>query len=102
MKLLLSTPSLVHAAHCRNLLQAAGIRADLRNTWLAGAMGDIPLRESAPQVWLIDDEMEAQAWAVLRAADNPVAGPGWQCASCAERHEAQFDSCWQCGAPRQP
>jgi hypothetical protein len=102
MKLLLSTPSLVHAAHCQNLLEAAGIRAELRNTWLAGAMGDIPLRESAPQVWLIDDEMESQAWAVLRAAANPEPGPRWQCLSCGEWHEAQFNSCWQCGAPRQP
>jgi hypothetical protein len=24
----------------------------------------------------------------------------WQCPSCAERHEDQFDTCWKCGASR--
>ncbi|MGY8523921.1 putative signal transducing protein [Paracidovorax citrulli] len=100
MKLLLSTQSLVHAAHCRNVLLAAGIRAQLRNTWLSGASGDIPLQESAPQVWLIDDECEERAWAVLHAAANPPAGPSWTCAGCGERHEAQFGACWRCGRAR--
>ncbi|WP_432257761.1 putative signal transducing protein [Cupriavidus sp. TMH.W2] len=100
MKLLLSATSLVHAAHCRNVLRAAGIRAELRNTWLAGAAGEIPFRESAPQVWLVDDEMEAQAWAVLNAAANPAPGPSWQCRHCLEWHEAQFGACWRCGAAR--
>lgn len=98
MKKLLSTPSLVHAAHCRNVLEAAGIRAELRNVWLAGASGDIPFQESAPQVWLVDEAMEAEAQAVLAAASNPPAGPRWQCADCGEWHDAQFGSCWQCGS----
>ncbi|MDK3022540.1 DUF2007 domain-containing protein [Cupriavidus taiwanensis] len=100
MKLLLSATSLVHATHCQNVLRAAGIRAELRNTWLAGATGEIPFRESAPQVWLVDDEMEAQAWAVLNAAANPVPGPSWQCRHCGEWHESQFGACWRCGAAR--
>jgi hypothetical protein len=100
MKKLLSTPSLVHAAHCRNVLEAAGIRAELRNVWLAGASGDIPFQESAPQVWLVDETMEAEARAVLAAAANPPAGPRWQCADCGEWHDAQFGSCWQCGSHR--
>ncbi len=100
MKLLISTPSLVHAAHCRNLLEAAGIRAELRNTYLSGATGDIPFRESAPQVWIVDDGQEAEAWTVLKAADNPAPGPRWQCRHCHEWHEAQFAACWRCGAAK--
>lgn len=100
MKLLLSTSSLVHAAHCRNLLQAAGIRAQLRNTWLAGATGDIPFQESAPQVWLLDEQREDEAWAVLHAAAHPPAGPRWHCAQCGEWHEPQFAACWRCGGGR--
>ncbi|WP_423197931.1 MULTISPECIES: putative signal transducing protein [unclassified Cupriavidus] len=97
MKLLLKTSSLVHAAHCRNVLRAAGFRAELRNTWLAGAAGDIPFQESAPQVWIADDANEAEAWAVLNAAANPPPGPRWQCSHCDEWHEAQFAACWRCG-----
>jgi len=66
MKLLLSTPSLVHAAHCQNVLLAAGIRAELRNTWLFGAIGEIPFRESAPQVWLVDDDASIR-WVLEKA-----------------------------------
>ncbi|MGT2492048.1 putative signal transducing protein [Cupriavidus basilensis] len=103
MKLLPSTPSSsVHAAHCQNLLEAAGIRAEMRNTWLAGAMGDIPFRESAPQVWLIDDDMETRALGGTARGANSEPGPRWQCLSCGNGNEAQFNSCWQCGAPRQP
>lgn len=97
MKLLLRTPSLVHAAHCENVLRAAGIRAEVRNTWLAGAAGDIPLNESAPQVWIVNDGDEADAWAALKAAANPSPGPRWQCRQCGEWHEAQFAACWHCG-----
>ncbi|KAF7961725.1 hypothetical protein AWV80_30105 [Cupriavidus sp. UYMU48A] len=100
MKLLLSANSLVHAAHCRNVLRAAGIRAELRNTWLAGAIGEIPFRESAPQVWILDDHMEAQAWAALKAAAEPPPGPYWQCRHCQEWHEPQFGACWRCGTAR--
>ncbi|MGO4277517.1 MULTISPECIES: putative signal transducing protein [Cupriavidus] len=101
MKLLLRSTSLVHAAHCENVLRAAGIRAEVRNTWLGGAAGDIPFQESAPQVWILDDAAEADAWAVLNAAANPPPGPRWQCTGCAEWHEAQFASCWRCGAHRE-
>jgi len=101
MKLLLSTASLIHAAHCRNLLAAAGVRAEVRNIWLGGATGDIPFQESAPQVWLLDTDKEAEARAVLEAAARPTPGPRWQCAHCGEWHEAQFGACWQCGASRE-
>ncbi|EKZ96879.1 MULTISPECIES: putative signal transducing protein [Cupriavidus] len=101
MKLLLRTPSLVHAAHCENVLRAAGIQAEVRNTWLAGAAGDIPLQESAPQVWILDDSTETDAWAVLNAAANPRPGPHWQCRHCGEWHEAQFAACWRCGQPQE-
>ncbi|WP_354679218.1 putative signal transducing protein [Cupriavidus plantarum] len=90
MKLLLRASSLVHAAHCRNVLRAAGIHAELRNTWLAGAAGDIPFQESSPQVWIDEAASEKEAWAVLNAAANPAPGPRWHCVACDECHEAQF------------
>ena len=101
MKLLLSTASLIHAAHCRNLLDAAGIRAELRNVWLAGATGDIPFQESAP-VWLLDADREAEAPG--RAGSRGPAGtrPARRCGRCGEWHEAQFGACWHCGASREP
>ncbi|WP_354681339.1 putative signal transducing protein [Cupriavidus plantarum] len=97
MKLLLRASSLVHAAHCRNVLRAAGIHAELRNTWLAGAAGDIPFQESSPQVWIDEAASEKEAWAVLNAAANPAPGPRWHCVACDEWHEAQFAACWRCG-----
>ncbi|REE91775.1 putative signal transducing protein [Cupriavidus plantarum] len=97
MKLLLRASSLVHAAHCRNVLRAAGMHAELRNTWLAGAAGDIPFQESSPQVWIDEAASEKEAWAVLNAAANPAPGPRWHCVACDEWHEAQFAACWRCG-----
>ena len=101
MKLLLRASSLVHAAHCSNVLRAAGIEAELRNTWLAGAAGDIPFQESSPQVWIADAANETEAWAILNAAANPAPGPRWRCAHCDEWHEAQFAACWRCGTMKE-
>ena len=42
--------SLLQVAHARNVLITAGIRCELRNQYLAGAMGDLPMMETWPQL----------------------------------------------------
>lgn len=100
MKRLARADNLLQASIWAESLRAAGIRCELRNTVLSGAMGEIPFLECAPQLWLANDADEARATAILDELRRPRAGAAWRCAQCGEPSEAQFGACWQCGATR--
>ncbi len=100
MKRVFRAASLIQVAHARNLLLTAGIHSELRNQYLAGAMGDLPMLETWPQLYVDDDDEEAALRALARAAAPPTGAP-WTCAQCGEVLEPQFTSCWHCGSVRQ-
>lgn len=100
MKRVFSSHNLVLAHHCRNLLEAEGIRTEVRNQMLSSAMGEIPPAECQAEVWVLRDEDAARAEEVLRRP--PLAGPDWKCGGCGEISAAQFTQCWKCGASRPP
>ena len=67
MKRVFRAASLLQVAHARNVLTAAGIESELSNQYLAGALGDLPMLETWPQLW-VEDPFESAA---LRAAAPP-------------------------------
>lgn len=99
MKLLARADNLLTANIWLGALRAAGIECELRNTALAGAMGEIPYLECAPQLWVARDADSATAQALLAELQRPVRGRPWRCA-CGEESEAQFSACWACDAAR--
>jgi hypothetical protein len=86
--------------HAKNLLDAEGIRAEVRNEFLSSAMGELPPAECQAEVWVLREQDAEQAAAVLKNAFSAKAGPPWKCASCGESCEGQFTQCWRCGAYR--
>ena len=66
MKRVFRAASLLQVAHARNVLIAAGIDSELRNQYLAGALGDLPMLETWPQL-MVEDALESAA---LRALEN--------------------------------
>ncbi len=97
MKRVFRAASLLQVAHARNVLIAAGIEAELRNQYLAGALGDLPMLETWPQLW-VEDSLESAALRALANASAAPAGAPWTCMQCGEQLEPQFTSCWRCGA----
>jgi len=95
-----SSFDLLAAHHAKNLLQAQGLHAEVRNERLASAMGELPPAECLAEVWVGEDEAAA-AERLLREG-VPVAGPAWQCGNCGERLAPQFVQCWRCGSTRAP
>lgn len=83
------------AHHARNLLESAGIRAEVRNEALGSAMGELPPAECLAEVWVMDAGDTARAEKLLRDGP-PVAGAPWTCPACGERLEPQFSQCWRC------
>lgn len=100
MKLLARADHLVQATIWAESLRAAGIRCQLRNTTLSGAVGEIPFLECAPQLWIEHDADETRAREILQQLLHPEQGPQWRCARCGEWSEPQFGACWQCSAAR--
>ena len=57
MKRVFRAASLWQVAHARNVLIMAGIDSEMRNQYLAGALGDLPMFETWPQLW-VEDALE--------------------------------------------
>jgi Putative prokaryotic signal transducing protein len=99
MKRVYRAASLLQVAHARNVLITAGIRCELRNQYLAGAMGDLPMMETWPQLY-VEDEDEQYALSALSRASAAAVGTPWVCEECQEQLEPQFTCCWRCGCER--
>ncbi len=87
--------------HLRNLLETDGIHCLVKNEFLMGGAGDIPVLDTWPELW-VEDSDYARAVAIIDTAlKQPLpAFSTWSCPGCGERIEGQFDTCWRCGAAR--
>jgi hypothetical protein len=99
MKRVYRAASLLQVAHARNVLISAGIDCELRNIFLAGAAGDLPMMETWPQLYVADDD-EPRALRALARAEAFQGGSPWTCEECGENLEPQFTTCWRCGHER--
>ena len=97
MRRVYSSFDLAAVHHAKNVLQAEGIRATVRNEYLSSAMGELPPAECQVELWVLDDEDGARAEALL-LGEPPACGAPWHCARCGEESEPQFTHCWNCGA----
>lgn len=99
MKRVFSSFDRVAVFHARNLLEAEGIRATVRNELLSSAMGELPPAECQAEVWVLVDAEAPRAEQLLREGSDRGGGLPWSCA-CGETLESQFLQCWRCGAGR--
>lgn len=87
----------------KELLEKEGIACLLRNNDLVSVMGEIPLVECFPELWVLDDETWPRAKSLL---DQWLSGDeeqsvSWSCPNCGEVLEGVFGACWQCGHRRE-
>src|SRR5580658_4732512 len=81
MKRVFRAASLIQVAHVRNVLLTAGIQSELRNQYLAGALGDLPMLETWPQLYVEDEDEQPALRALARAAVAPT-GASWTGGEC--------------------
>ena len=97
MKKVLSGISLPDTTHFKNLLEHSGIACIIKNCELGGGLGDLPVLDCAPELWVLDTDA-SRAEALIRDSVRPAAhGAPWHCSQCGEDNEAQFAACWSCG-----
>lgn len=96
MKKLTSAETIVTITHYMNVLEAEGIRSEIRNQHLSGVMGEVPVFETWPQLWVEERDLE-RAGQLIKMVDDEAPGEPWRCAKCGEQNEGQFAACWNCG-----
>lgn len=80
----------------KNLLQGEGIDTLLKNEFSGGGVGDLPVFDTWPELWVGDAQL-AQARILLQRVAQTPPGAAWRCAGCGEQNEAGFGLCWNCG-----
>lgn len=84
----------------KHQLEAVGIPVVLRGEPLMGLVGEIPVGEAWPSLF-VPPEFEGKALSVLEdLREGPTSEqPEWTCPACRERVDAGFEVCWSCGTP---
>lgn len=97
---LAQAPNIAIAALWVDMLRQAGVQASVQRYFLGAAAGELPPDQCLPEVWLLHDEQEALARAVLEELQH-LPQRSW-CCPCGEDVEGGFESCWRCGRPMPP
>ena len=99
MKKVTSASSLVTINHYKNLLEAEGIAAFLRNEHLGSIVGEMPFQEVWPELWVRNDLDYDRALQLIDSENLLAESPreSWRCGQCGEDNEGQFAACWNCG-----
>ena len=102
MKRIFTDVDPVLSGFVESLLDNAGIECTVRNQYLGGGVGELPVNECWPEVWVLDDaDASAAAEIIERALEKrATAASAWDCGQCGEHLEGQFALCWNCGAAR--
>jgi len=102
MRLVFENIDFTIVGHMQTLLEAEGIRTDLRNAGSAGLAGEVPYTQVYPELWVLDNANEARARAIIKdyqdKSEATPAGPDWTCPKCGESVEGVFAECWNCGS----
>jgi hypothetical protein len=97
VKRLTQAPNIAIASLWADLLNQAGITANVQRFFASSIAGEIPPDQAMPEVWILDEDQFAQARQLL---DDLRQAPQrrWVCRSCQELVEGAFEQCWNCGA----
>jgi len=102
LKKVTSAESLVTINHYKNLLESEGIPAFIKNEYLGSIVGEMPIQEVWPQLWVSNDLDHDRALQLIdsqKIADESPA-TSWRCQHCGTENEGQFAACWQCSEPQ--
>ncbi len=98
MKKIFTSPDSAELELLKNMLENAGLVSEVRNKNVSRT---IPGPAFYEELWVADEDY-AKASDLIASWQKPLE-PGaaaWTCGACGERIEAQFSSCWKCGAQR--
>lgn len=98
MKKVTTSESLVTINHFKNVLESEDIPCRIKNEYLGGIAGEMPLTEVWPELWVINDiDYDRAKQLIDSAITDESPQRDWRCKKCGETNEGQFAACWKCG-----
>ncbi len=103
MRLVFENIDFTIVGHMQTILEAEGIRTELRNAGASGIAGEVPYTQVYPELWILNNPDENRARSIIRDyrekdAATP-ARPEWTCLKCGETVDGIYTECWNCGTP---
>jgi hypothetical protein len=98
MKRVYTAPNSLMVDHLKLVLDSAGIDSIVEHRFLSSAVGIVPAQEAWPELWVLDDDDEARARALIAEATAGGEERQQVCLACGERLGEHFGTCWHCGA----
>jgi hypothetical protein len=99
MKRLCKAASLPDAHILRGVLEQEGIGIHVFNENAQGGVGQLPVGEALPELWVADEKDFQRAQEVVRRFETaPRIEATVRCAACGEDNPGNFQVCWSCGA----
>ena len=94
-------PVLAMVTHLHHVLDLNGIDSEVRGEYRGAGLGEIPITEAWPELWVLDSGHSDEARRIIREALTTDAVPSGhlECPTCRETVDAHFTQCWNCGAP---
>jgi len=99
MKRLIQAPNGALAHLWAEQLRGAGFDVSVQRQFAGGIAGQIPVDQSLPEIWIMDDDQYDRARQVLADLQD-LPHRRWHCPKCRELVEGPFDQCWNCGGNR--
>lgn len=98
MKKVFSCLNTIELAPYKNLLERNDIPVLVKNEFAIGVVGEIPINESWPQLWVLDDNNEARARELCLKLERETKQnlDDWLCPHCGEENASSFELCWHC------
>ena len=98
MKMVYSNESIFLVTNVKNIIDAEGINTFIKNEFALGAVGEISMFDSWPEVWVTNDEDFERATEILASSQRSNQGKDWICEKCSEKNAPSFEVCWHCGS----
>ncbi|GMG86488.1 DUF2007 domain-containing protein [Biformimicrobium ophioploci] len=100
MKLVYTHENILMAGNIKALLEREGIEVRMKNEYAGGGRGDLPVFDTWPEVWVVDERDYTRAEKIIAQVSQAASGVDWHCPRCGEANAQAFEVCWHCQAER--
>lgn len=96
MKLVYTNENPFLVSNAKNLIEAEGIGAFLKNEFAQGAVGETSAFDAWPEVWIFSDSDYERALNIIETSFSRENAVEWICQNCSETNDPSFEICWNC------
>lgn len=96
MKLIYSNENKLLVHNVKNILEAEGIDVFIKNEFAQGAMGEVAVFDTWPELWINDEADFERASVIVDGVNSKANAAVWMCNNCQEVNDASFEVCWKC------